>query len=155
RARVAVDQPAPGVRDLEGRIAELLRDAVLELPQGEDRLHEAGRPHRVAAGDQAPTGIDRELARNGRVAFLDEPAALAVTAEAPVLIGLDLRAGVGVVQLDEAEIADRILDPGHAVGLDRRGAAGAEGMDARVLQVPVFLLTLPGQQGNFSVRAIR
>src|SRR6266702_1379921 len=58
--RMTVDQPAPRVRNLQTGVSQVLADRLLELPEGEDRLHQAGRPDRVAAGQEPAGGIYRD-----------------------------------------------------------------------------------------------
>src|SRR4030067_1158651 len=55
--------------------------------------------------------------RQEGMTLLDELPAFPVLAKGQILVGLDLRRGVGVVQFDEVEFLDRILYPRHPVGL--------------------------------------
>src|SRR3972149_3659227 len=103
-ARVAVNRSTPCIPHLEDITPEVCADAPLKLPQGKHPLHDSGRPHRVATGDESTRGIDRDPAlfremvpviyrrHEGRTA-LDELSTLTVPAEPHVLVGLDLRGG--------------------------------------------------------------
>src|SRR6267154_419764 len=58
-AGLAVDRSSPGVLDLKRGVLEMLGDRPLQLPEREDRLHQAGGSHRMTAGDQAARRVDR------------------------------------------------------------------------------------------------
>src|SRR5574337_1380301 len=126
-AGVAVDGPTSGALDLKPVVTKVLFNASLQLPQGEDRLHQTGGPHRMAAGDQASRRVDgkrpglleiKAVVEIGqkRVPLLRPSTTLPVLAEAHILVGLDLGRGIGIVQLDEVQLLDRMGDPGHLVG---------------------------------------
>src|SRR4030067_210106 len=65
--------------------------------------------------------------RQEGMTLLDELPALPVFAKSQILVGLDLRRGVGVVQFDEVECLDRIPAPRHPVGLPPGGPSPPEG----------------------------
>ena len=117
--------------------------AALQLPDGEDGLHQAGGADRVPAGDQTAGRVDRASgsfwqlqsvidARHEGLAGGGKWTALSVAAQSQVFVGLDLAGGVGVVQLDEIQFLQRVLDAGHFVGHIAGRAPGAEGVHARV-----------------------
>src|SRR3990172_3827190 len=54
RARVAVNRSTPRILHLEDIAPEGCVDPPLKLPQGKHPLHDSGRPHRMAAGDESP-----------------------------------------------------------------------------------------------------
>ena len=143
----------------------MLADGPLQLPKGEDRLHQPRGADRMPTGQQPAGRIHRQAslfrqthavihARQKRDAAFDESSALPVLAKPQVLVGLDLRGGVGVVQLDEAQILQRMADPCHLVGLLGCHSAAPEGMHTGILEVYIVRFPFVRQEQNFPVRAV-
>ena len=85
-----------------------------EVPDDLDDVGDAGGAERVALGEQAAAGVDRDLAADLGRAFVDQLAGLALAAEAEVLVVQELGGGEAVVQLDLAEVLG--ADAGLLVG---------------------------------------
>src|SRR3972149_9633626 len=159
----AVDEPSPRVLDLDVgpvdpffRVAAVLGYRPLELPEGEDALHDAGGAHRVRAGQEPARGVHRHLPIDARVALIDEKTALPIEGEAHVLIRLQLAGGVSVVHLREVQLLDGVSDAGLLVGLTRRLAASPEGAQARPAAPDVVVLpgVLPRPRDDVPARAV-
>src|SRR5436309_10654473 len=129
-----MDETTLRVRYLEFVIANMFADGVLQLPKHRHRLHESSRADRMPAGEQPTGGINRQLALERRMAFINEPSAFAVFAQAEILVGLEFARSVGVVQFDDVEVFERLTDSGHFVSRQRRHAPRSEGMDPRIAQ---------------------
>jgi hypothetical protein len=54
-----MDGAALRIPDLERAIVKVLTHAPLQLPDGEDRLHQPGRADGMPAGDQPARRVDR------------------------------------------------------------------------------------------------
>src|SRR5512147_3010641 len=100
---MTVNKPALRIADLERAVLQVFPDSSLELPEGEDGLHEACGADRMTAGEE-PSGrvhgnfipavrLERNAVihvRKERRARLDELPAFAVPAETQVFVRLDL-----------------------------------------------------------------
>ena len=87
-----------------------------QLPGELGALREAGRPERVALGDQAAGRVDhRAVAAVGRRLGLDQLVALALGGEAERLVGDQLVGREAVVELAHVDLVGR--DAGLLVGL--------------------------------------
>src|SRR3990172_2394599 len=60
-AGMRMDRAALGVLHLQRLIAEMFLHGALQLPEGEDALHQAGRADGMPASDQAARRIDGAL----------------------------------------------------------------------------------------------
>src|SRR5207249_5761570 len=93
-SRVRMDESPAGLFHLEFVIAKMFADGVLQLPKHRHRLHESSRADRMPAGEQPTGGINRQLALERRMAFINEPSAFAVFAQAEILVGLEFARSV-------------------------------------------------------------
>ena len=138
-ACMRVDRSVSGILHLQFVVPEMFLDRTLQLPDGEHALHQARCSDRVPTRDQ-PTGwinganrfvfkfytvID---ARQECFARFSERPTFAVTAQAEILIRLDLARSVGVMQFDKIELLKWVLDPGVLPGHVSCGSTGTEGM---------------------------
>ena len=120
---MAVDGAAPGVLHLQRRVAEMLSRCVpcscqrantpCIRPVAPTGCPQAIRPPEGLTGQ---TGVSGKLqavidARHEGFARGGEGPAFAVAAQAQVFVGLDLAGGVGVVQLDEIQLVQRVGMP--------------------------------------------
>src|SRR4030066_106896 len=133
----------------------MLADSALQLPEGKHRLHQPGSTHWMPAGDQPSRRIHRTdwffgqlqpvvNARHEGLTTGGKPPALPIAAQTHVLVGLDLRRGIGIVQLNEADFLKWVLDTSMLVSLPRGHPPGAEGVHARIAEavLPQFLVIL-------------
>src|SRR3989304_6152338 len=88
---VVVSEADSGFRDLAGA------GLAAELPEAPGGRGDPRRPERVAAADQAAPRVDHHRAAVVREPLLDEAAALALVAEAQLLVGDDLGDGEAVM----------------------------------------------------------
>ena len=85
-----MNQSSPGILHLEFVIAEVLPDAVLELPEDGYRLHETRSSDRMTTSEQAARRIYRQFPSQVGITLLYEATSLAVLAEPKVFICLQL-----------------------------------------------------------------
>src|SRR5204863_4571432 len=93
------------VGETDARARDLARARLAaQLPEGLAGLGHAGGAERVAAPDEAPARVDHDLAPVVGQPLLDEAPALALRAEAELLVGDDLGDGEAVVDLGEIDV---------------------------------------------------
>ena len=101
-----------------GAVDLALVGVAAQLPGQLGALREAGRPERVALGDQPAGGVDDDLAAVGGRLFLDQLVALALGGEAERFVGDQLVGAEAVVQLADVDLLGG--DAGLLVGRGRR-----------------------------------
>ena len=110
--------PRVVVGEGEPRLGHLARAGLAaKLPEGLGGLGDPRGAEGVAAADQPAARVDHDLPAVVGQALLDEAAALALRAEAELLVRDDLRDGEAVVHLGEIHVVGS--DAGHPVRLFR------------------------------------
>src|SRR5262245_59497317 len=108
-----------GMAQRRARVLHLpLVRCAAELPRELDDLAERGSAERLSLGEQATARIHRQASRALAFAALHERAAFAARAETELLDREDLAPAIGVLELDDVEIARP--EPGGVERLARR-----------------------------------